>query len=418
MRDEPALDEYWAWRWLGAKDIRTIGDITRALDKNGLDDLTDFATRCPRVTTKPAGEVVVAGWGLGSVLWRSHGAEDASDRVDILLRRTWHYYDAVIVEDSIRHDLEFHARDSIEHRRRRLTSLLVALLHIRQIGAIDLIRFRDKPKICGAEWRDHAEREGLVELIEIANDLSARIQQEGRVTVESARGFRDVVVRHRFLPKGITRIRYRAGISRQVLVRDAVERAMASQYAYLRSDLVTANRYSSPLGLADDRATAILERTSNRSAMFELELPFLENVPVPTLLQMRADMGDLFADFQSALREATTSLQSAEVGAHEISRRIESQIIEPELRRIRKTLDSARNTLIKKSLTGVALGVAAATVGLLFGVPLAASAVAGIAAAGAATNTGVGKYFDTQEDIRKSNFFFLWKAQARSGKTR
>ena len=407
MSDE---DRYWGWRWLDELEIRSREDAERVVaDRRHFSDLALRAANAPTSSLKSLGERVVASWGLGHGLWQ-HGAQDAPERVNELLRRTWHYYDAIIVEDSLKHDFVHHARDPMEWRKPRLVNLITALLEIRASGADGMIFFTDKPKVCGEDWRHHAEHEQLRELIDGAEALIGRIVREAKTKTQSVAGFRELSVEHPLLRRP-GRVRIVSKRPPKVLIREAVESALASDFSYLRSDLVTARHYDAPLALGDERAIHVLSGPASRAPLFELELPVLEDVPLAELLRMRRDLSDLFKDFQAALRRAASEFAARKEAPNpnEIALQVQRDLIDPEVRRIKSALDAARGTLVKKSIAGAALGTAAAGVGLLFGVPVAGAVLAAVAAGAAGGNAAIGKYFDTRDEVRRSNLYFLWR---------
>src|SRR5262245_58808678 len=117
-----ATEKYWALQWLDEVGLSTPQDVERFFRAdNAIEGLAEFAACHQYIPAPLTGHVVVAGWGLGYGYSRSHSSELPSARVDDLLRRTWHYYDAVILEDAVRHELEWHSKDSLSERRRHLT---------------------------------------------------------------------------------------------------------------------------------------------------------------------------------------------------------------------------------------------------------------------------------------------------------
>jgi hypothetical protein len=415
------LDEerYWMWQWLEEYRVTTPEKAREVLlDPNAIDHIARLARENKPVASAPKGEAVVAAWGLGRGLWRSHAVEIATQRADALLRQTWHYYDAVIVEDAVRHEVEHHWTDPLDVRRERLLGHVSILLHFRALGAEPLIRFRDKPKLCGTHWRAHVQEDHLPMLAAGADKLIAEVVNEANVQLLSKKGFRELMIGHSSLPEGHIHWRLNHRLSRRAQVRAAVDEALAMHISYLRADLLTGRRYDAPIGVADGRAMTILSGVDRSSPLFNLDLPILTGIPTATLLEVRRDAGDVFARFQTALRRAAKEAiaEQPEALSRKIARDIQADLIDPELRRIADVLSGARDVVARRSAAGVAIGLVAAGVGLLFGIPPVAAIAAAVGGGVTGATAGTGKYFETTDEVKRSDLYFLWKAASKGRK--
>lgn len=91
---------------------------------------------------------------------------------------------------------------------------------------------------------------------------------------------------------------------------------------------------------------------------------------------------------------------------------IKQDIIEPELRTIRKRLSGTKSYGKASAAATMSVGVATATVGMLTPIhlsgPLAGLAV--LTAAGASAKTVIDEWLKAQREVKMSDMYFLWKA--------
>lgn len=141
-----------------------------------------------------------------------------------------------------------------------------------------------------------------------------------------------------------------------------------------------------------------------------LDLPILKGVDLETLIKVREAEGASFEAFRNslrlAIRERLRTASSIDAGA--IALEIESDVIAPALADIERKLVAARKVLVKKAVTGVGIGAATTTCGLLTGNPLLVTTGVGAAMTSLAA---ANKYFEEQRDIALSDMYFVWRAR-------
>jgi hypothetical protein len=198
-------------------------------------------------------------------------------------------------------------------------------------------------------------------------------------------------------------------------VQRAVADGVLERYlSHLSADVLGAKIIGAPLGSILSLHRVLLQRRppSVAATAFELDLPILDNVSTEDLIRVRLDERDMFDRFQASLRRAikeaikvSDSSRSVEIAAE-----IRSDIIDPELARIRQRLNASERVLSQKSAVALGVGALATVAGVISGAaaPLVASAGVGstLTMGGAALN----KYLDEQREIADSDYYFLWKA--------
>jgi hypothetical protein len=84
-------------------------------------------------------------------------------------------------------------------------------------------------------------------------------------------------------------------------------------------------------------------------------------------------------------------------------------VIDAALNEIKRRLDAARETLVKKAGVSIGVGALATTCGLLTANPLMITA--GVGPAIWSSVGAVHKYIEERRDVSMSDMYFLWKAQ-------
>jgi hypothetical protein len=201
-----------------------------------------------------------------------------------------------------------------------------------------------------------------------------------------------------------------------ILKRKLLERVAETYVQHLVTDLIAARFCKAPLAATMWAHHQLLAQNCDdhvASAAFHLELPVVDSVPIPTLLQIRKDEGDAFERFRGRLRQAFTESLSAQKTSKDVEKaalEIRRDLIDPELREIRARLKRGTSALGKKSVVGIILGGLATTCGLLAGAPTPVAVSAGFAVASAAAATGTAKLIDERSEVAMSDIYFLWKA--------
>jgi len=399
--------------WLEINRIETAADLARCLGRpSALRELTELAESWiePESSAIPA-FTTLAGVGLDLGVYHefgcmSHGIRRA--QVNELLGAVSHYFDRVILDDALGHQLR-------QHRNSRRSILLEcayafgsSLLALRSAGALDLVSFTEKQHLD----EDRAEETfGPAEFHALRGELVPRLLEESTIWLKRERGHgSSYILEHRgipnrtfnILPKAVRKSRTR---ERQ---RAAADDVAQRQLWWLHRDLTTARLFDAPITLATSLQAELLHslRTLRGGVDLSLDvrLPILRGIPPAELIRLRRDEEPAFLKFRAALR-AAMRLDSTEPAS---GRQVQRDLIEPELANITQRLKTAESAFARKAGYGVTLGIATAACGLLLG-PVAL-VTAGVGAAIAAAYTAESKLIDERRDAKLSDMYFVWRA--------
>jgi hypothetical protein len=384
----------------------------------------DYEVTLPRL--QEGGINVVAGSGLDLT-----GALDCMHpqcrlmQVSKLFRGAWHYFDRVVVGDTLTHSVANHWDKS---RGPQFEKWLIGEMGffclLRQMGADRLIDFVTKRVDHRSDWREHVRETCSQFSPEIAipdtKQLIDILQTRARVRVDtSAGGETTFAVEHPDLEhtRWVTVIDAdTAALSDAVLKRQLLERVAETYVKHLVYDQIYARFCKAPLAATMWAHHQLLTHNDDdqlASAIFQLDLPVVDSVPIPLLLKIRKDEADAFERFRGRLRQAFRESLSERKNSKDLRKaavQIRRDIIDPELREIRVRLKKGTGALKKKSAIGMVLGGLATTCGLLAGAPGPVAVSAGVAVATAALATGSAKLVDERSEVTMSNMYFLWKA--------
>jgi hypothetical protein len=269
-----------------------------------------------------------------------NASECRKRQVDNLLRHAWHYFDRILVADSLSHRVSHHWAPKSAGFRQWLASHLEVLLYLRSIGAEDLVVFHEKPPPCEIHLARHVEEAGLPKdldsdealLAKLAHAADIRSQRKATQVIDYS--FRHPRFEHTVWGEIIDSHvgSLSAGDLRRAIAQDVVRRYLA----HLSSDVATARHAGSPLGSIVWLHGQLLRQSASRltpaEVIFNLELPVLNKVPVEALLKIRKDEGDAFQRFRDSLRKAVTErLREGSSGRGRLADEIRRDVIEPEL---------------------------------------------------------------------------------------
>jgi len=195
--------------------------------------------------------------------------------------------------------------------------------------------------------------------------------------------------------------------------------AFAEYMVDLVADVSVAREYDLPLGSAQAFPAQMLRLSRPASVgdvIFQLELPVLEGLTPAELIAIRQTHVEYFENFRNALRRAARERLKLESNrsSMQIADEIRTDIVEPELAKIRTTLASAEQLIAKKTAVSIFLGVLATTCGILSGLPPAVAVSAGAAATLSGVGPAAARHLDVQNELSLSDMYFLWKAVGHS----
>ena len=424
-------NEYWLLRWLESHSIASVDNAREHLRaRDTIDELKEVSARSAMALDEPApGDfsiLAAAGTDLSGRLTCRNPACRRRE-VDNLFRRAWHYFDSIIVDDAAARLLSQPPETILQNLDELLGQIDIAL-YLQKIGASSLVAFRVKASPCFQHWRKHASEVGLVRTPRVADKAIRQLVKRASVKVLDPGELNELKLT---VPEGITpvSVRDRDFHHDMVLlvwgqepsaiteaVRFAVAREVKVSLAYLTADLISAAQLRCPVGatlpLHRDFLTASCVSEAADQVAFALALPVLADVPIDTLIKIRADENDAFRRFRDALRAAAQDrLKAAGVRDPSIvAAEIRRDVIEPELRRIDARLRSISRGLAKKTASGITVGALATTCGLLAGVAPGLAVLAGITAMSGIAGTAASKNIEEREEVALSDFYFLWNA--------
>jgi hypothetical protein len=419
MPEIPA-SQFWLFRWLEESEVRNLADARRLLNNGrGLDRLREYAQQHPSEAPDLSAFSIVAGRGADlSGILDCNAPKCRIRQVDTLLKHSWHYFDQAVVEDAVSHEVTHHWDAPVSARRTWILGHVRVLLHLRDIGAVDLVRFYEKPPPCEVHWEGHAAEAGLEEAVERANEFVTELVRDARIRLSpSNSGGIDFALVHPCFEHTVWgQLPVASTTDVAELKRFAAHAVYRRYLANLTSDVRAARELSLPVGSAvwfHGRILRGLESGSSPDEVaFHLELPVLRDVALPQLLQIRRDESDAFLRFRLALRKAASerAWTSASRDAASIAKEIQHDLIEPELQLIQSRLKTAERMLAKKSGVALTLGVLATTCGLLAGVSPELATMAGMAALSAVVGSAAAKDIEERREASLSDMYFLWKA--------
>lgn len=143
------------------------------------------------------------------------------------------------------------------------------------------------------------------------------------------------------------------------------------------------------------------------NTFLNIQLPLLADLDMSSLMQVREQDGEAFANFRFALDHKLSSLRevSDRQVANRMAREAVRELTEVQLHDVQQKVRSLREKMGLGAAGGViALAAAVQTAG--WGLLSAAAAAVPLASA----------YLDYRRDVKRHPAFFLWKAMGKSGR--
>jgi hypothetical protein len=405
---------FWFYEWLDERGISSLEEAERRLrDPKELSLLHERAAREPYETSPipPSDKVsLLAGRGvdlsgdLDCLAWSCRRRQ-----VDTLLSRAWHYFDRVVVVGPSAHRIASDLEEDAQRAAPRVLDDIQLLLYLREVGADQLLAFRQKPPPCEVHVPQHAQEAGLALALGRLEELASRLAPEAAISTDA----HDDHVHYSFAHPRFEHTVWGAAWPESSDVRHAVTQAVLRRYmSHLTSDIRASRSLALPLAstvqIHGDLLGLTPDAPSVAEVMFNLRLPVIDGMHIQTLLSLRDTQGEYFEQFRVALRTAASErLKAGTNGATAVADAIQEEIIQPALVDIDVRLRAAADTLRRKTRLTTSLSAVLTACGVYFGEPLVATA--GLAAAGASVQA-VMKNLDDFHDVQLADMFFLWEA--------
>lgn len=332
-------------------------------------------------------------------------------RVDELFHKVWHYFDRVVIVGA---DARRFARDYDDPSLfdKRLLLYVQLLLHLRAIGADELVLFCQKPPVGDEEFDPRSEFVRSA----VGDSVILRWLIEGGAVTDATQ--HEDHFHYRFDHPEMEHTTWGAvqGVVSELNQRElmlVVATAVTARFsAHLASDIQAAEKWGCPLGIGINfhchMASLRAKAATVEDVVFQLDLPVIEGIDARDLIQLRKDEHDHFEAFRTALRRATAEKIAAIGGcSSRLAVEIQNDLLNPALVDLKRRLSAAKRALAKKASLRIGISALATTCGLLGGQPLLTTAGVG----GALSALGaLDSYMDTKKDVEISDMYFLLRA--------
>jgi hypothetical protein len=418
-------NKFWLYDWIDTFEIKELSQAENLLKDAGLrKDLQKRAAEVPFTTeeispsdtpTIVAGRAIDLSGELDCFAW-----ECMKKQVDKLFSHVWHYFDRIVVVGPSAHKYSSLLKPDAEPQViERLLTYVRLLLYVREIGAEDLLIFRQKRPPCEVHLEEHLKEVGLDSTLMLGDELIEKLASRAEISAEVHDDHLDYTFIHPEFEHTVWGAIKKSDARSDIELRHAVTASVIKRYlANLASDIYTAQVLGSPLGSTVHFHGQLLNTfkagLEEADVAFQLKLPVLEEVSPDVLLKVRYDERPHFEKFRQSLRLAIKQrLENASSEkANEIAEEIRRDVINPALNDIELRLKAAKSAVTKKTGLSLSLGALATTCGLLTANPFLIAA--GATPAVGYTIAAGQKFIEENRDITLSDMYFLWQAQEHS----
>jgi hypothetical protein len=419
-------ENFWLYDWIDTLEIKKAEEAESLLKNSGL--RKELRKRASEVefTTEPIPKsdapTIVAGRAIDlSGDLDCYGWECMKQQIDKLFSNVWHYFDRIVIVGPSAYDFSnlwgFDEKEDVDDILYRQLNYIRLLLYIREIGAEDLVVFRQKRPACAVHLEQHLKDVGLDETLVHSEKLISDLATNAKVIVEEEH---DEYINYAFIHPEVEHTHWGAIEKSEARSESALRYAVSAQIlkvflAHLASDIYTARVLKSPLGSTVNLHGQILNSFNGgiqeADVAFKLDLPVLKDVSPKTLLDIRNNEQSYFEKFRQSLRLAIKERieNVSDKRADKIAEEIRMDIINPALSDIELRLNAARKTMERKVGLSAVLGSLVTTCGILTLNPVIAGI--GVTAATGGSLTASQKFIEEKRDVSLSDMYFLWKAQ-------
>jgi len=421
---------YWFLQWARQHAADRPEFLPAALSRAGsLDALLQSAPE-PELTTRPVSDGVLLTAGKGIDLTGRLGCrapECLKREIDSLFRHAWHYFDRILLPDQALESLmRFETHRDVSSLVTDLAPFVDVLGHLDALGALPLVEFEVRRPSCRAHYVEHAREAGIEHAVDnteiLTNDIASAGDIEWNQFATEDHEDIEYSLSHAwfehtcwgalcFMERQVPR---EEAEIRRAIAKDVVLRYLAELSADASASKVSGAALGSTVALYR-RLLAKKVAPQVEDIAFNLTLPVSQGATIASLIRLRHEEAEAFERFQRSLKKALLEkVRSGASDVEKVSREVQEDLIEPELRKIKDRLAGGRWLATRSSAAGVALGTATAAVGLLSATPFGTGVAIGgaVALAGASVTRAVEGYLTTRRDVMLSDMYFLWKAHS------
>ncbi|MCP4748099.1 MAG: hypothetical protein GY874_18480 [Desulfobacteraceae bacterium] len=182
--------------------------------------------------------------------------------------------------------------------------------------------------------------------------------------------------------------------------------------SFIDEGVLKAGLFSGVLTVQD---SAIHNQTGILHPLTDLEIPYLEQVPLSLLAKVLEDEGESLVSFRKFINRALVDIEnlSEPAEAQHIITRLKRDLLEDELDRVRQILDRVSRM---KAMTriGVYVGTAALSIAGLKGLSLP-GIVIGAGTIATVTLSELYKNYEEKRKVRHSPMHFVWRIESKIG---
>jgi hypothetical protein len=307
--------------------------------------------------------------------------------------------------------------DDLSRQLQQLLPHIEVALHVRDIGADDVLIFVDRPVLCLEHADQFAGEIGLVgHFTQVVEQLTGVFYEGHRLhTVKEMDGSSVAIFRHPLLD--VEELLSAVAVESLPTNHEIFGRKLAYNIAHSLTastflSAAMAKLQSAALGQLTVVEPATLRRFAHsitpEDVAINLSLPVLKSVPIKEVLNFRKHEAADFHAFRSALRTAIRERIYALPGAdaEQVANSVYEDVLEPMLINLDRKAKKAVDLLGKMSIGSAALGAALTTVGLL---TLAPVAIAGVTIGAGGLLTSYHGWLKDRREIELADLHFLWQ---------
>lgn len=195
-------NKFWLFDWLDTHNARDVTDAQKLLgETRPRKELRERVANVPYETEmlpQSEGPTIVAGCAIDlSGHLDCYAWECMKKQVDNLFSHVWHYFDQVVVVGPSAFEISKYWSDRTESQvMKRLLNYIRLLFYIRQIGAEDMLIFRQKRPACQIHLQQHLEEVGLQSTLARADNIIEKLSRKAEIKTKVFRNHIDYVFIH------------------------------------------------------------------------------------------------------------------------------------------------------------------------------------------------------------------------------